>query len=114
MAVLAAVANLDVFVELTNIGTLFAFVLVCAGVMILRYSDPGPPRPFRTPFVPFVPLAGIAICVYLMKNLPLATWIRFGVWLADRPRPLLLLRLPPQPIRLARSRRRRLRSPPPR
>jgi APA family basic amino acid/polyamine antiporter len=82
VAVLAAVANLDVFVELTNIGTLFAFVLVCAGVLILRYRDPDRPRPFRTPLVPWVPLAGIAICLYLMKNLPLATWIRFGVWLA--------------------------------
>jgi APA family basic amino acid/polyamine antiporter len=82
VAVLAAVANLDVFVELTNIGTLFAFVLVCAGVMILRYRDPGRPRPFRTPLVPYVPIAGILICLYLMKNLPLATWIRFGVWLA--------------------------------
>jgi APA family basic amino acid/polyamine antiporter len=49
--------------------------------MILRYKDPDRKRPFRTPLVPFVPLAGIAICVYLMKNLPLATWIRFGVWL---------------------------------
>jgi len=82
VAVLAAVANLDVFVELTNIGTLFAFVLVCAGVMILRKRDPGRPRPFKTPLVPFVPLAGIVICLYLMRNLPLATWIRFGVWLA--------------------------------
>jgi APA family basic amino acid/polyamine antiporter len=82
VAVLAAVANLDVFVELTNIGTLFAFVLVCAGVLILRYRDPERPRPFRTPLVPYVPIAGILICLYLMKNLPLATWIRFGVWLA--------------------------------
>jgi APA family basic amino acid/polyamine antiporter len=82
VALLAAVANLDVFVELTNIGTLFAFVLVCAGVLVLRRKDPSRPRPFRTPFVPWVPLAGIAICLYLMKNLPLATWIRFGAWLA--------------------------------
>jgi APA family basic amino acid/polyamine antiporter len=82
VAVLAAVANLDVFVELTNIGTLFAFVLVCAGVLVLRRNDPNRPRPFRTPLVPFVPLAGIVICLYLMKNLPLATWIRFGAWLA--------------------------------
>jgi APA family basic amino acid/polyamine antiporter len=82
VALLAAFANLDVFVELTNIGTLFAFVLVCAGVLILRYRDPHRPRPFRTPLLPFVPLAGIAICIYLMVNLPLATWIRFGAWLA--------------------------------
>jgi APA family basic amino acid/polyamine antiporter len=82
VGVLAAVANLDVFVELTNIGTLFAFVLVCAGVLILRRRDPNRPRPFKTPLVPFVPIAGIVICVYLMKNLPIETWIRFGVWLA--------------------------------
>jgi len=82
VGVLAAVANLDVFVELTNIGTLFAFVLVCAGVLVLRRKDPNRRRPFRTPLVPFVPLAGIAVCLYLMWELPLATWIRFGVWLA--------------------------------
>ena len=78
---LAAFANLDVFVELTNIGTLFAFVLVCAGIMVLRYRDPGRRRVFRTPWVPFVPLAGIGVCIYLMRGLPTATWIRFGVWL---------------------------------
>ena len=77
----AAFANLDVFVELTNIGTLFAFVLVCIGVIVLRAREPGRPRPFRTPLVPYVPLAGIAVCVYLMVNLPIETWIRFGVWL---------------------------------
>jgi APA family basic amino acid/polyamine antiporter len=82
VALLAAFANLDVFVELTNIGTLFAFVLVCIAVIVLRRTDPNRPRAFRTPFVPFVPLAGIAVCLYLMQNLPLATWIRFGVWLA--------------------------------
>ncbi|HEY7864015.1 MAG TPA: amino acid permease [Thermoanaerobaculia bacterium] len=81
VALLAAFANLDVFVELTNIGTLFAFILVCAAVIILRRRDPDRPRPFRTPFVPWVPLFGIAVCLYLMLNLPAATWIRFGIWL---------------------------------
>ncbi len=81
VALLSAFANLDVFVELTNIGTLFAFVLVCIGIMVLRHKDPDRKRPFRTPFVPFVPIAGIVVCVYLMSGLPLATWIRFGVWL---------------------------------
>jgi APA family basic amino acid/polyamine antiporter len=82
VAAVAAVANINEIVELTNIGTLFAFVLVCAGVIILRYTDPDRPRAFRTPFVPLVPLLGIAMCVYLMLGLPAVTWIRFGVWLA--------------------------------
>ena len=81
VGVLAAFANLDVFVELTNIGTLFAFVLVCAGIMVLRYRDPDRKRVFRTPLVPFVPIAGIVVCVYLMRGLPTPTWIRFGIWL---------------------------------
>ena len=81
VALLAAFANLDVFVELTNIGTLFAFILVCAAVIILRRREPNRPRPFRTPLVPWVPLFGIAVCLYLMLNLPAATWIRFGIWL---------------------------------
>lgn len=81
VAGLAAFANLDVFVELTNIGTLFAFVLVSIAVIVLRHTDPDRPRAFRTPFVPFVPLLGVAICLYLMTSLPVATWIRFGIWL---------------------------------
>ena len=81
MAAVAAIANINEIVELTNIGTLFAFVLVCAGVIILRRTDPDRPRVFRTPFVPWVPLLGIAMCIYLMMGLPTITWIRFGVWL---------------------------------
>ncbi len=81
VALLSAFANLDVFVELTNIGTLFAFVLVCIGIMILRHKDPDRRRPFRTPFVPLVPILGIVVCIYLMSGLPFPTWIRFGVWL---------------------------------
>jgi APA family basic amino acid/polyamine antiporter len=79
---LAAFANINEMVELTNIGTLFVFVLVCAGVIILRRTDPDRPRAFRTPFVPAVPLLGIAMCVYLMLGLPWATWVRFSMWLA--------------------------------
>jgi len=79
---IAGVTNINEMVELTNIGTLFAFVLVCAGVIILRRTDPGRPRSFRTPFVPVVPLLGIAMCLYLMLGLPWATWLRFGLWLA--------------------------------
>jgi basic amino acid/polyamine antiporter, APA family len=82
VAVISSVANINEIVELTNIGTLFAFVLVAAGVIILRRTDPSIPRPFRTPFVPLVPLLGIASCVYLMAGLPAVTWERFGLWLA--------------------------------
>ncbi|MER3524521.1 MAG: amino acid permease [Ignavibacteria bacterium] len=81
VALLSGIANINEIVELTNIGTLFAFVLVCAGVIILRYTDPDRPRVFRTPFVPVVPLLGMAMCFYLMLGLPRVTWIRFGAWL---------------------------------
>ncbi|MCK6559257.1 amino acid permease [candidate division KSB1 bacterium] len=81
VATISAVANINEIVELTNIGTLFAFALVCAGIIILRYKDPHRPRAFRTPLVPLVPLLGIASCIYLMAGLPYVTWIRFGLWL---------------------------------
>ena len=75
-------ANINEIVELTNIGTLFAFMLVCAGVIVLRVKDPHRKRAFRTPLVPLVPILGIASCIYLMMGLPEITWIRFGTWLA--------------------------------
>jgi len=68
--------------DLTNIGTLFAFVLVCIGVLVLRYTDPGRPRPFRVPLAWFVCLAGAASCVFVMRGLPPAALERFGWWLA--------------------------------
>jgi APA family basic amino acid/polyamine antiporter len=68
--------------ELVSIGTLLAFAIVCAGVLVLRYTDPGRPRPFRTPWVPIVPLLGIGACVYLMVQLPKDTWARLVVWMA--------------------------------
>jgi basic amino acid/polyamine antiporter, APA family len=68
--------------ELTNIGTLFAFAIVAAAVLILRRRSPHLHRPFRVPFVPFVPLAGIAICLILMLALPSTTWVRFAGWMA--------------------------------
>ena len=68
--------------ELVSIGTLLAFVIVCAGVLVLRYTDPGMPRPFRTPLVPLVPLVGIGACRYLMLGLPVDTWARLIVWMA--------------------------------
>ena len=73
---------LGAIVELVNIGTLFAFVLVNVGVIILRRVRPEMPRPFRAPFSPVVPAIGILLCVYLMAQLPLTTWVRFFVWLA--------------------------------
>ena len=73
--------NIDEAVQLTNIGTLFAFVLVCIGIMILRVREPERPRKFRVPFVPVVPLLGIGMCLFLMAGLPRATWIRFVLWL---------------------------------
>jgi APA family basic amino acid/polyamine antiporter len=82
VAVFAAVANIDEIVELTNIGTLFAFILVGIGIIILRRIDPDRPRPFRTPLVPIVPLLSVVSCGYLMLELPRVTWIRFVVWLA--------------------------------
>jgi APA family basic amino acid/polyamine antiporter len=82
VGVCAMFTNIDEMVNLTNIGTLFAFVLVCIGILILRKRDPGRPRAFRTPWVPVVPILGVISCVYLMLGLPWVTWIRFGLWLA--------------------------------
>ena len=67
--------------DLTNIGTLFAFVLVCLGVLALRYKEPDRRRPFKVPFVWPVAIGGAAACVYLMAGLPPISWARFGVWL---------------------------------
>jgi basic amino acid/polyamine antiporter, APA family len=82
VAVFAAFANIAEVVDLTNIGTLFAFILVSAGVIFLRRTDPDRRRPFRVPWVPFTPLISIVACFYLMLQLPIVTWIRFGIWLA--------------------------------
>ncbi len=68
--------------ELVSIGTLLAFVIVCAGVLVLRYTNPEISRPFRTPLVPIVPLLGIFSCGYLMYGLPIDTWARLIVWMA--------------------------------
>jgi APA family basic amino acid/polyamine antiporter len=81
VAVFAAVTNIDEVVDLCNIGTLFAFVLVAFGILVLRRTDPGRPRPFRTPFVPWVPLLAIVTCGYLMAAQPRVTWVRFAIWL---------------------------------
>ncbi|PYI92610.1 MAG: amino acid permease [Verrucomicrobia bacterium] len=68
--------------DLTNIGTLAAFAIVCVGVLVLRYSDPERKRPFRVRALPVVAIAGALACLYTMKGLPVTAWQRFGVWLA--------------------------------
>jgi APA family basic amino acid/polyamine antiporter len=68
--------------ELTSIGTLFAFVLVSIAVVVLRRTRPDLRRPFRVPGVPWLPLASVLACVWLMLNLPVQTWLRFLVWMA--------------------------------
>jgi len=81
VAFFAAFANINEVIELTNIGTLFAFVLVSIGIIVLRHTRPDMPRPFRTPWVPLVPLLSIGFCSYLMITLPWVTWVRFFAWL---------------------------------
>ena len=67
--------------EMTSIGTLFAFVVVCAAVLMLRFKRPDAHRPFRVPLGPVFPILGILSCAYLMLSLPVITWVRFLVWL---------------------------------
>ncbi|HEY7057405.1 MAG TPA: amino acid permease, partial [Vicinamibacterales bacterium] len=67
--------------DLTNIGTLFAFMLVSIGVLVLRHTEPDRPRPFRVPFVWPVTLLSAAACLFVMKGLPRQAWERFGLWL---------------------------------
>ncbi|MBI4224179.1 MAG: amino acid permease, partial [Deltaproteobacteria bacterium] len=81
VAMFAAFARIDEMVDLTNIGTLFAFILVCGGILVLRIREPHLHRPFRVPLFPWVPILGIFSCLYLMTGLPQITWVRFGIWL---------------------------------
>lgn len=82
VAILAGLLPIDALLHLTNIGTLFAFVVVCGAVLIMRKTDPTAHRPFRCPLVPVVPILGIAACLTLMLSLPAANWYRLIVWLA--------------------------------
>ncbi|OGP83780.1 MAG: hypothetical protein A2Y95_07135 [Deltaproteobacteria bacterium RBG_13_65_10] len=81
VAAFAAFFSVDEIVDLTNIGTLFAFALVCGGVLVLRVVEPRRARPFRAPLVWLTATLGIAACFALMRYLPAITWIRFAVWL---------------------------------
>jgi APA family basic amino acid/polyamine antiporter len=82
VAAFSAFCNIDEMANLCNIGTLFAFVLVCAGIMILRHREPDRPRPFRAPGGHLTPILGIAFCLLLMHGLDKLTWLRFVLWLA--------------------------------
>ncbi len=82
VAIVAAFVPIDILGEMVSIGTLCAFILVCAAVLYLRRSDPAASRPFRVPAVPWIPIAGILVCLLLMAGLPGATWLRLVVWMA--------------------------------
>ncbi|QXE34171.1 amino acid permease [Streptomyces sp. GMY02] len=82
VAVVAGLTSIQELAELVNIGTLFAFVVVAAGVILLRRRRPELPRSFRTPFVPYLPVASMLASLWLMLNLPAETWLRFGIWMA--------------------------------
>ncbi len=81
VAIVAGFTSIDELAELVNIGTLFAFVVVAIGVVILRKRRPDLPRSFRTPLVPFIPILSVAASLWLMLNLPAETWLRFGIWM---------------------------------
>lgn len=80
-ALLAGILPINTVAELTNIGILSAFVVVCVAVIVLRYRSPEIPRSFRTPLMPVVPAVGVLFSLWLMISLPWETWVRFGVWL---------------------------------
>ena len=81
MSFLAALTPIDVLAELVNVGTLFAFIVVCLGVLYLRYTQPDMERPFKVPGMPYVPILGALACFYLMIHLPWVTLMRFILWM---------------------------------
>ncbi len=81
VSLFAAFVPARVVGEMTSIGTLFAFILVCIGVMVMRKTMPDAPRAFKTPWVPVIPVLGIVTCLFMMVFLPLDTWIRLIVWM---------------------------------
>ncbi|GAB3237215.1 amino acid permease [Hymenobacter seoulensis] len=82
IALFAGFVPISVVGEMTSIGTLLAFVMVCLGILIMRKREPDAPRGFRTPWVPLVPILGILTCLIMMLSLPWETWLRLAVWLA--------------------------------
>jgi len=80
-AIVGSVTPIDDIGKMVNIGTLLAFVIVCIAVMILRHTNPAQARPFRTPWVPFVPIMGIVFNGYMMYKLGWVNWARLGIWL---------------------------------
>jgi APA family basic amino acid/polyamine antiporter len=81
VAAMAGFIPLSILAEMTSIGTLFAFVIVCGAVLVMRRTNPNAKRPFRAPFVPLVPILGIATCLLLMFSLPYENWVRLILWL---------------------------------
>ncbi len=81
VSLFAAFVPARVVGEMTSIGTLFAFVLVCIGILVLRKTNPEIPRPFKTPLVPLVPILGVLVCLAMMAALPGDTWLRLAIWM---------------------------------
>lgn len=81
MAFLSAFIPMHELAELVNIGTLFAFIIVCIGVIALRFTHPDLPRPFKTPLMPIIPVLGALTCAYLIFHLPAITMLRFLIWM---------------------------------
>jgi APA family basic amino acid/polyamine antiporter len=82
VSLFAGLIPIGVLGEMTSIGTLFAFVIVCIGVMVLRRTRPDLARPFRTPWTPLVPILGIVVCMTMMLSLGLDNWLRLFIWMA--------------------------------
>jgi APA family basic amino acid/polyamine antiporter len=82
VGVMAGLVPLSILAEMTSIGTLFAFVIVCGAVMVMRRTNPNANRPFRVPFVPLIPILGVLTCLLLMFSLPAENWYRLIIWMA--------------------------------
>ena len=95
--IVSGLVPLTTLADLVSIGALFAFMLVSIAVAILRHTRPELERPFRVPLSPVLPIVSALACLYLTLNLSIATWIRFGVWFADRHGGVLRVRAPARP-----------------